>query len=70
MRYAEAMDRFGVDRPDLRIALELTEVGDLLADAEFKVFAGPAGDPDGRVAALRVPLGNIRRTFPPCRATR
>jgi aspartyl-tRNA synthetase len=57
MTYAEAMDRFGVDRPDLRIPLELTEIGDLLRDVEFKVFAGPASDPGGRVAALRVPGG-------------
>jgi aspartyl-tRNA synthetase len=57
MRYAEAMERFGVDRPDLRIALELTEVGDLMDGVEFKVFAGPARDPRGRVAALRVPGG-------------
>jgi aspartyl-tRNA synthetase len=55
MTYAEAMERFGVDKPDLRIPLELVEVGDLLRDVEFKVFAGPAQDPRGRVAALRVP---------------
>ncbi len=57
MTYAEAMERFGVDRPDLRIPLELIEVGDLMAGVEFKVFAGPAADPKGRVAALRVPKG-------------
>ncbi len=57
MSYAEAVDRYGTDRPDLRIALELTEIADLVADAEFKVFAGPAHDPQGRVAALRVPNG-------------
>jgi aspartyl-tRNA synthetase len=57
MRYAEAMERFGNDRPDLRIPLELVEVSDLMAGVEFKVFAGPAADPDGRVAALRVPGG-------------
>mgnify|MGYP001822256455 FL=1 len=55
MPYSEAMARFGSDRPDLRVALELTEVSDLMADVEFKVFAGPAADPDGRVAALRAP---------------
>jgi len=55
MTYAEAMTRFGVDRPDLRIPLELTEISDLLANVEFKVFSGPANDPGGRVAALRVP---------------
>jgi len=57
MTYAEAVHRFGIDRPDLRIPLELTEVGDLVAGAEFKVFAAPAADPKGRVAALRVPGG-------------
>ncbi len=58
MRYAEAMERYGSDKPDLRIPLELVSVSDLLADVEFKVFAGPAQDPAGRVAALRVPGGN------------
>ncbi len=58
MAYAEAMLRYGSDKPDLRIPLELVEVGDLMADVEFKVFAGPAADPAGRVAALRVPAGN------------
>ena len=57
MTYAESMDRFGNDRPDLRIPLELVEVSDLMQDVEFKVFAGPAADPKGRVAALRVPGG-------------
>nr|MDZ7809031.1 amino acid--tRNA ligase-related protein [Arhodomonas sp.] len=57
MRYAEAMDRFGIDRPDRRIPLELVEVADLVTDVDFKVFAGPANDPKGRVAALRVPGG-------------
>ena len=58
MSYAEAMQRFGTDRPDLRIDLELVEVGDLMEAVEFKVFAGPAADPEGRVAALRLPGGN------------
>ena len=58
MSYAEALLRFGSDKPDLRIKLELVEVGDLLESVEFKVFAGPAKDPDGRVAALCVPDGN------------
>ncbi len=58
MSYAESMQRFGTDRPDLRIPLELVDLGDLMQDVEFKVFAGPARDPDGRVAALRVPGGN------------
>ena len=57
LTYAEAMRRFGSDKPDLRIPLELVDVADLVAGCDFKVFAGPAGDPAGRVAALRVPLG-------------
>jgi len=57
MTYAEAMNRFGSDKPDLRIDLELIEVADLMASVEFKVFAGPAADPEGRVAALCVPGG-------------
>jgi aspartyl-tRNA synthetase len=57
MSYAEAMLRFGSDKPDLRIPLELVEVADLLEQVEFKVFAGPAKDPEGRVAALRLPRG-------------
>ncbi len=58
MPYAEAMERFGSDKPDLRIDLELVTISDLLADVEFKVFSAPANDADGRVAALRVPGGN------------
>ena len=58
MSYAEAMERFGSDKPDLRIPLELKTVSDLLSDVEFKVFSGPANDPQGRVAALRIPGGN------------
>jgi aspartyl-tRNA synthetase len=57
MSYAEAMRRFASDKPDLRIPLELVDVADLVKDSEFKVFAGPAADPEGRVAALRVPAG-------------
>ena len=57
MSYAEAMQRFGSDKPDLRIDLELIEVSDLLGDVEFKVFAEPASDPEGRVAALCLPGG-------------
>jgi aspartyl-tRNA synthetase len=56
MRYAEAMARFGSDKPDLRVTLELTEVTDAVADVAFKVFSGPATS-GGRVAALRVPGG-------------
>lgn len=57
MTYADAMRRFGSDKPDLRIPMELVDVADLLQDIEFKVFAGPAKDPKGRVAALKVPGG-------------
>jgi aspartyl-tRNA synthetase len=57
LTFAEAMRRYGSDKPDLRIALELTEVADLVRDCDFKVFAAPAKDPQGRVAALRVPGG-------------
>ena len=57
LTYAEAMRRFGSDKPDLRVPLEFTDVADLVRDSEFKVFAAPAADPDGRVAALRVPRG-------------
>jgi aspartyl-tRNA synthetase len=57
MTYAEAMRRYGSDKPDLRIPLELVDVADLVRDSEFKVFAAPAADKDGRVAALRVPGG-------------
>jgi aspartyl-tRNA synthetase len=55
MKFAEAIRRYGSDKPDLRIALELQDVADLVRDCEFKVFAGPATDPQGRVVALRVP---------------
>ncbi len=57
MSWFEAMQRFGSDRPDLRCPLELVDVADLMAEVEFKVFSGPAKDPKGRVAALRVPGG-------------
>lgn len=57
MPYSEAMQRYGSDKPDLRIPLELQDVGDLVESVDFKVFAGPAKDPKGRVAALRVPKG-------------
>ncbi len=56
--YAEAMRRFGSDKPDLRIPLELVDLSDLMSDVEFKVFSGPAKDEDGRVAALCVPDGS------------
>src|SRR5690606_15511591 len=60
MTYAEAMRRYGSDKPDLRIALELVDVADLVRDCDFKVFAGPANNPAGRVAALRVPQGGAK----------
>ncbi len=56
MSYAEAMGRYGSDKPDLRVTLELTEVTDAVADVAFKVFSGPATS-GGRVAALRIPGG-------------
>jgi aspartyl-tRNA synthetase len=57
MTFAEAMRRYGSDKPDLRIALELKDVADLVRGSDFKVFAGPANDPQGRVVALRAPGG-------------
>ncbi len=57
MTYAEAMKRYGSDKPDLRIPLELVDVGDLMREVEFKVFSGPAKDAHSRVVALRVPGG-------------
>ena len=57
MTYADAMDKYGSDKPDLRIPLELVEVKDLLKDIEFKVFAVPAHDPTYRVTALKVDGG-------------
>ncbi len=57
MTYDEAMRRFGSDRPDLRVPLELVDVADVMKAVEFKVFSAPANDPNGRVAALRVPNG-------------
>ncbi len=57
MPYSEAMLRYGSDKPDLRYPMELVDVADLMAEIEFKVFAGPAKDPKGRVAALKVPGG-------------
>jgi aspartyl-tRNA synthetase len=57
MPYAEAMERYGSDKPDLRIPLELVTVSDLMKDVDFKVFSGPASDANGRVAALKVTGG-------------
>jgi aspartyl-tRNA synthetase len=57
MPYSEAMERYGSDKPDLRIPLELVSIDDLMQQVDFKVFRGPADDPQGRVAALKVPGG-------------
>ncbi len=57
MTYAEAIRRFGTDRPDLRIPLELVDIADLLTDVEFKIFAQAANDPQSRVAVLKLPQG-------------
>lgn len=57
MTFAEAMRRFGSDKPDLRIDMELVDIADLMQSVEFKVFNGPANDPASRVVALRVPGG-------------
>ena len=57
MKYAEAMHRFGSDKPDLRVKLEFTELTDVMGDVDFKVFSTPATTPGGRVVALRVPGG-------------
>ena len=58
MSYSEAMRRFGSDKPDLRIPMELVDLSDIMKEVEFKVFSGPAKDRDGRVAALAVPGGS------------
>ncbi len=57
MSYAEAMQRYGSDKPDLRVAIELVDVAELVKDIEFKVFATPANDANGRVAAICIPDG-------------
>ncbi|MGB5456201.1 MAG: aspartate--tRNA ligase [Gammaproteobacteria bacterium] len=57
MTYAEAMSRYGSDKPDLRIPLELVDLAEEMKDVEFKVFSGPANDPNGRVVVLRLPGG-------------
>jgi len=58
MDYSEAMLRYGSDKPDLRIPLEFVDLADIMKDVEFKVFSGPANDPDGRIVILRVPGGS------------
>jgi len=60
--YATAMAKYGSDKPDLRIPLELVDIKDLMGEVEFKVFSGPAKDPKGRVTALKVPGGNDKLT--------
>ena len=63
MSYAQALRRYGSDKPDLRNPLELVDIADLVRDCDFKVFAGPAKDPGGRVTALRVPgAGSMPRS--------
>ena len=62
MPYAEAMEKYGSDKPDLRIPLTLIDVKDLMGEVEFKVFSGPAKDPKGRVTALKVPGGSDKLT--------
>ncbi|MFL0809970.1 MAG: aspartate--tRNA ligase [Agarilytica sp.] len=57
MPFSEAMEKYGSDKPDLRIPLELIEIKDLMQEVEFKVFSGPAKDPKGRVTAMKVPNG-------------
>ena len=57
LTYAEAMKRFGSDKPDLRILMEFTDLTDVMKDVDFKVFSGPANSDNGRVVALRVPKG-------------
>ena len=57
MSWADAMERYGSDKPDLRIPWELVSIDDLMEGVDFKVFSGPAKDPEGRVAALKVPGG-------------
>ncbi len=60
LSHAEALRRFGTDAPDLRNPLELVDIADLVRDAAFKVFSGPANDPDGRVVALKGPTAATR----------
>ncbi|WP_226704904.1 aspartate--tRNA ligase [Microbulbifer elongatus] len=62
MPFSEAMAKFGSDKPDLRIPLELVDIKDLMTEVDFKVFSGPANDPKGRVTALKLPGGNDKLT--------
>ena len=58
MTYEEGMRRYGSDKPDLRIPLELVDIADEMKEVDFKVFSGPANDPNGRVVALKIPNGS------------
>ncbi len=62
MPFSEAMAKYGSDKPDMRIPLELVDINDLVKEVDFKVFAGPANDPKSRVTALKVPGGNDKLT--------
>jgi aspartyl-tRNA synthetase len=62
MPFSEAITKYGSDKPDMRIPLELVDIKDLVAAVDFKVFAGPANDPKSRVTALKVPGGNEKLT--------
>jgi len=62
MPFSEAIAKYGSDKPDMRIPLELVDIKDLVAEVDFKVFAGPANDPKSRVTALKVPGGNEKLT--------
>ncbi|MES2673336.1 MAG: aspartate--tRNA ligase [Pseudomonadota bacterium] len=62
MPFSEAIAKYGSDKPDMRIPLELVDINDLVKEVEFKVFAGPANDPKSRVTALKVPGGNDKLT--------
>ncbi len=62
MTYSDAIARYGSDKPDLRIPLELVDIKDLMTEVDFKVFSGPANDPNGRIAALKITGGNEKLT--------
>lgn len=62
MTYSDAIAKYGSDKPDLRIPLELVDIKDLMTEVDFKVFSGPANDPNGRIAALKITGGNEKLT--------
>lgn len=62
MTYSDAIAKYGSDKPDLRIPLELVDIKDLMTEVDFKVFSGPANDPNGRIAALKIAGGNEKLT--------